>query len=334
MGCRLDPEGRIMNVMKRSSAATVLILLLAAGAAHAQGDAERVYTIGVGDRLRVSVWQEPTLDREVEVGIDGLVVLPLVGTIRAAGYTPSALAEILTDRYSLYKRDISQVEVVVVEYNSREIYIIGEVGSPGRYAFQEIPDLWSVIMTAGGPTTASYLSEVRILRGEGEGMRTIAIDLNSYLLGGDREALPRLQPGDTVYIPRTNVVGVDVFADRVVYVFGQVVRPGMYLVGRNESLVGALLLAGGVTEAADRNRVRIVREESGQRVVTEVSLEDYMARGDGRGNPPLRSGDTIEVTSTSETQLRTFFDTYGSGLRAVTTVLTMALLYDRFVENR
>ncbi|MBM3320132.1 MAG: polysaccharide biosynthesis/export family protein [Candidatus Eisenbacteria bacterium] len=323
-----------MNRTTRTFVRAILLLGVAAGGSFAQVETERVYTIGVGDLLRVSVWQEPTLNREVEVGIDGLVVLPLVGSIRAAGHTPSALAAILTDRYSLYKRDISQVEVVVIEFNSREIFVIGEIGQPGRYTFQEIPDLWTVIMEAGGPTTSAFLSEVRILRGEGESMRTITIDLNAYLLGGDREALPRLQPGDTVYIPRTSVLGADFLADRVVYVFGEVVRPGTYLVGANENLVGALLLAGGITPTGDRGRVRIVRDESGQRVVTEVNIEDYTKRGDLRGNPILRAGDTIEVARDSETRLRTFFDSYGAGLRMVSTVLTFVYLYDRLVDNR
>ena len=84
------------------------LLLVAAVRASAQERAVNVYSIGVGDILRVSVWQEPSLDREVEVGIDSTIVLPLVGPIRAAGYTPAQLSRILTERYSLYKRDISR----------------------------------------------------------------------------------------------------------------------------------------------------------------------------------------------------------------------------------
>lgn len=318
------------RTMRRLFAAA-LALTATVAAARAQAPVP-AYTIGAGDRLRVSVWQEPTLDREVEVGIDGMIVLPLVGTIRAGGYTASVLSQTLTERYSLYKRDISQVEVVVLEYNSREIFVIGEVASPGRYAFQAIPDLWNVIMTAGGPTTTAYLNEVRILRGEGEGRRSIAVDMNAYLLGGDRATLPALQAGDTVYLPRTNVVGVDAFADKVVYVFGEVARPGMYLVGQSETLVGALLLAGGVNPAADKNHIRVVRDEGGRRVVTEVDLENYLERGDTAANPRLRAGDTIEVAPGSGTRFRSFFENYSPGLTILTTTFTAILVYERLTD--
>jgi len=308
-------------------------LWLAPAVAEAQDGPGTVYRIGVGDLLRVSVWQEPTLDREVEVAIDSTIVLPLVGSIRAGGYTPAELSRILTDRYSLYKRDISQVEVVVIEFNSREIFVIGAVTNPGRLAFQEIPDVWDVIMTAGGPATDAYLREVRIMRGEGTERRSIPIDLNQYLLGGDRESLPMLRPGDTVYIPHSQVEGVDAFADKIVYVFGDVVKPGMYLVGQSDDLVGALLVAGGIAEGGDRKRVRIIREEGIRRVVTEVNLDDYLVRGDMRANPTLRAGDTVQIPPSRGKQYRQFFEDMRGPLQLFTTTMTAILLVDRLSNN-
>lgn len=307
----------------------ILILLLLGLPALAREGSGSVYTIGTGDRLRVSVWQEPSLDREVEVGIDSTIVLPLVGSIRAGGSSAAELSRVLTDRFSLYKRDISQVEVVVIEYNSREIFVTGEISTPGRYTFQEIPDLWNAIMTAGGPTTAAYLNEVRILRGEEDQRRSIRVDLNAYLLGGDRAALPRLRPGDTIYIPRTNVIGVDAFADKVVFIYGQVAQPGMYMVGQTEDLVGALLLAGGLTELGDARKIRMIRKEGGRSLVTEMNLEDFLHRGDRRANPPLRAGDTIDVSARHGSRFRQFFQDYSPSLAILTTSFTALLLMDR-----
>ncbi|MBN1826801.1 MAG: polysaccharide biosynthesis/export family protein [Candidatus Eisenbacteria bacterium] len=309
------------------------LFLAAAVQTSAQERGLNVYTIGVGDILRVSVWQEPSLDREVEVGIDSTIVLPLVGPIRAAGYTPAQLSRILTERYSLYKRDISQVEVVVVEYNSREIFVFGEVAHPGPFAFQEIPDLWSVIMKAGGPTGMAYLREVRILRGDGEGRRSIPVDLNAFLLGAVETALPRLQPGDTVYIPRTNVEGPDAFSTNKVYVYGEVRTPGMFLVGPGEDLIGAILLAGGVTEFADVEHVRLVRADGERRVVQEVNLDDYLRRGDLRANPALRPGDTVEVGLRSSNRFRRFFEDVRPTLSTLTSLVTVYLLVDRISNN-
>ena len=221
----------------------------------------------------------------------------------------------------------------MVEYNSREIFVFGEVAHAGALSFQEIPDLWSVIMTAGGPTPMAFLSEVRILRGDGEGRRAIPVDLNTYLLGGSESALPRLQPGDTVYVPRTNVEGPDAFSTNKVYVYGEVKTPGMFLVGPGEDLIGALLLAGGVTEFADVERIRLVREDGERRIVQELNLQDYLRRGDRRSNPLLRAGDTIEVGLRSSNRFRRFFEDVRPTLSTLTSLATVWLLVDRISND-
>lgn len=304
-------------------------LLITVVNGSAQTGTTNVYAIGVGDRLRVSVWQESSLDRDVEVGMDSTIVLPLVGTIRAGGYTTAQLSRILTDRYSLYKRDISQVEVVVVEFNSRSIYVFGEVARAGAYSFQEIPDLWNVIMEAGGPTAMAYLKDIRILRGDGEERRSIPVDMNAFLLGGSEVSLPRLQPDDTIYIPKTNVEGMDAFSSNVVYVFGEVKNPGIYMVGQGEDLIGALLLAGGVTEFGDKGSIRLVRTDGERRIVNEVDLDDYLLRGDTFANPLLKSGDTIDIGIRRSNKYRKLFEDIRPSLLTVSSVVTMFLVVDR-----
>lgn len=312
------------------------ILILSATAEEAVSQAEEAvtYTIGVGDRIRISVWQEPSLDREAEVGVDSMIVLPLVGPIRAGGYSPVQLSRILTERFSLYKRDISQVEVVVVEYNSREIFVIGEVASRGRYTFQKIPDLWTVIMTAGGPTQNAFLGEVRILRGSGDEEKSIVVNLNLYLLGGDSSALPSLQRGDTIYIPTATTRGVDAFATSVIYIYGEVAQPGLYLVGENQDLVGALLTAGGLNNEGDPTSVRVIREEGDRRTVNTVNINDFMERGEFHGNPVLKPGDTIEVSARKSSNVRRFMqELITPSFQTVTSVVALVVLIDRVGNN-
>ncbi len=312
-----------------------LFLHLAATVAPAQATGSEAYTIGVGDRLRISVWQEPSLDREVEVGVDSMIVLPLVGPLKAGGYSPVQLSRVLTERFSLYKRDISQVEVVVVEYNSREIFVIGEVAKRGRYTFQRIPDLWTVIMTAGGPTQNAFLGEVRILRGAGETEKSILVNLNLYLLGGDASALPKLQPGDTVYIPEASTRGVDAFATSVIQVSGEVTNPGLYLVDENQDLVGALLVAGWLSADGDPSTVRVIREVGDRVVVNTVDLDDFMKRGEIRGNPLLKPGDTIEVSARRSTGVRRFFqELITPSFQTVTSAVALVVLIDRLGTYR
>lgn len=319
---------------KRLFACLLVIAAWCAPDASAQDQPVRSYTIGVGDRLRVSVWQEPSLDRTVEVGVDSLIVLPLVGPIKAGGYAPAQLSRTLTERYSLYKRDISQVEVVVLEYNSREVYVIGQIAQRGRYTFQEIPDIWTVIMNAGGPGQNAHLGEVRILRGKGGEERVIKVNLNAFLLGGDTTDLPKLQPGDTVYIPTASARGVDAFATNVIYVYGGVRSPGLYLVNEEEDLVGALLIAGGIDPGADNTKVKIIRRNGERRVVHELNINDYMERGEIHANPYLKPGDTIEIAERKSSAVRRFFqELIQPSFQTISSVLTLVVLIDRVNNN-
>ncbi len=314
---------------------SIVLLMLGASDLAAQGGESGAYVIGMGDRIRISVWQEPSLDRDVDVGVDSMIVLPLVGPIRAGGYSPVQLSRILTERFSLYKRDISQVEVVVVEYNSREIFVIGEVAKRGRYTFQRIPDLWTVIMTAGGPTQNAFLGEVRILRGTGANENSILVNLNTYLLGGGSSGLPSLQPGDTVYIPTASTSGVDAFATSVIYIYGKVGNPGLFLVGKDQDLIGALLTAGGLTDDGDPTNIKVIREEGDRRIVNTVNIDDYMERGALHGNPILKPGDTIEVSVRRSSMVKRFIqELIAPSFQTVTSVVALVVLVDRLGDDR
>ncbi len=117
----------------------------------------------------------------------------------------------------------------------------------------------------------------------------------------------------------------------MVSVYGQVARPGQYLVGADADLVEALLLAGGVTEGADVGHVRLVRNEGSRTVVNEVDLNGYFRTGDRRGNPMLKPGDTIEVGEAEG--VGGLFRRLQPGLSIITAATTFFWAVDRLTQE-
>ena len=269
------------------------------------------YVIGPDDVLSITFWQQPDLNTTAKVNKEGKIVLPIIGSITAAGLTPTKLADKIVDRISLYNRNITQATVVVTEYGSKKIYITGQVLSPGKYTFEAIPNLWEVILEAGGPTESASLSNVVIIR---KGGQTFTVDLNEALRKGDLSSLPKLRPGDMVYIPSAAVPspgaeapgqpaapGVSAPAggalqalENSIYIYGQVARPGVYPFTKGLDLIRALIIAGGPTIDAKLDEIQVTTREAKYPVMAKVDLTKY-SRGEPLSPFMLHPGDTIFV---------------------------------------
>lgn len=284
-----------MRRMARGALSVLVALGLAsAGVPGTSPAAEREYEIGSEDVLDVSVWQAPELSGPVSVSSGGTIVLPLVGEVAASGLTTAELAKRLTEAFSVYKRDVARVTVRVTAYNSRSVYVIGQVAKPGKYSFQEIPGLWDAIKEAGGPLQDAFLGEVRIVRSGADGQKAIRADVEGFLAGRQPE-MPPLRPGDTIVVPKSSMPGFDALAKDVVYIDGEVVRPGSYSLGPARDLLAAVLLAGGFTPSADRGKVSVVRRSEGATVVRSVDVRKFQEEGDLLANPLVEPGDWISV---------------------------------------
>jgi polysaccharide export outer membrane protein len=249
------------------------------------------YLIGVSDVLSLTVWQREEIGGSYTVDSEGNVTLPLIGAVRAAGVTASKLSEELTRRYSFIDREISQVTVAVAQYNSRRIFVMGEVQRPGAYAFPKVPGLWEVIREAGGPTAEASLGRVRVIPPEGEGSPQI-IDLENVISTGDFSLLPELKPGTTILIPRAETIGPE---GDVIYVYGSVENPGTFPIGAARTVLQAVIAAGGPRQDADVKSVRVVRPGPVQARVIEVNLQGYTHEGVLFSNVQLLPGDTVTV---------------------------------------
>ncbi len=263
------------------------VVLLASSSLSAQE-----YVIGQDDVLSIQFWQQPTLNTQVKIGQDGKIALPIIGSITAAGLTPTQLGKKIVEKISIYNKGITQATVVVTQYGSKKIYLTGQVLAPGKYTFEAIPNLWKAILEAGGPTQTAILSGVTIIRGEGE--KPIVVDLTKFLETGDSSLLPALRSGDTVYIPGLSTGrGSTELGGKRVYLYGEVARPGAYASEKNLSLLAAIVMAGGPTPEAKLREVTIISQGIPYSRVAKVNLEEYPS---GVPSPfLLRPGDTVFI---------------------------------------
>jgi polysaccharide export outer membrane protein len=271
-------------------------VLPCAGTCDAADDTD--YLIGVEDVIAIAVRERADLSGSFMVGPDGTLALPLLGEVKAAGLTPNQLSREVNRKLSVF--NAGEATVSVAQYNSRKVFVVGEVVKPGKYSFPVIPSVWHVLSEAGGPTDAALLSGVQVIRARtGE---TITVDVRK-LLDGQAPDQVKLQPGDTVRVPRRTAAAPE---GSVVYVLGEVNSQGGYEAGIAKDVVSALAAAGGTTERSELRRIRLVRRGASTSTAMTVNLDRYLKDGLAVGNPETRPGDSIMVPS-RRTWLSSFF---------------------------
>lgn len=158
------------------------------------------FTIGPEDVLGVIVWREADVTGEVTVRPDGMITLPLIRDVRAAGLTPQELADRVQTLLREYITDAS-VTVVVRQMNSRKVFITGEVGKPGAYPLTSSMTVMQLIAVAGGLTEYAEGKSISVMRVEGGQTKTFPFDYRNVASGKKPGQNILLRPGDTVVVP-------------------------------------------------------------------------------------------------------------------------------------
>jgi len=283
------------------------------------------YVIGPGDRLRVSVWRHPELDGAFIVRSNGTVTVPPVGEIMAQGLRPHELSRELMVRLRDYTRETTQVTVSVEQFNSRAVFLTGQIMSPGRYSFERIPDILQLLSQAGGPLPGADLTNVSIIRSTETGPLVISVNLAEYMRGERVDALPALQPGDTIEFP--GMIGGSAAARAgLVYVMGEVNSPGAYPSSDGFDLLQAIAIAGGATRAARLEDVAVVMDGGGGQVVAMVDVERIVQNG-ATETFYLSPGDRVVVPGRESSLAAKVLGGAGVVLTSARDVLQSYLLY-------
>ncbi len=271
----------------------------------AQEAKEQSYIIGCGDVLKISFWQDPELNVTTKVNENGMIALSVGGSIKAEGFTAEQLADEIVERVSLFNRRITTTTVAVSEFGSRFVYVIGKVRTPGKYTFETIPNLWNIILEAGGPTPDANLSSITIIRKNQKKGETLTIDLSDILGNNAINALPEIKAGDNIFVPaivgNASASGINTLRnqDNVIFIYGQIGSPGVYTFNKSLNLLEALITAGGPTAQAKMSKVKVIRRIKGYSSVIKVNIDRY-TEGDVPDLFMVKGGDTIFVPRKTE----------------------------------
>lgn len=166
---------------------------------RAEGDPADAYAIGIGDVIEIAVWKNPDLTVTVPVRPDGRVSVPLLGDVQAAGMTPLALKQTLTEGFRQYVT-APGVSVVIKEINSQKVFVTGEVAKPGAYDLRPHTKLMQALALAGGLTPYAK-GKVIVLRDRQGKDRRYEMDLADIIKGRRPEDNILLEAGDTLIFP-------------------------------------------------------------------------------------------------------------------------------------
>jgi polysaccharide biosynthesis/export protein len=158
------------------------------------------YIIGPEDVLYIYVWKEENLSRSVPVRMDGMISIPLVDDIKAAGMTPLQLKEVLLIKLREFV-ETPDVTVIVTEANSYRVFVQGEVKTPGVYKLRSETSLVQLIIMAGGFTDWANQKKITIMRKEGGKDSRILVNYKKIVEGDEGAKDVTLKSGDIIIIP-------------------------------------------------------------------------------------------------------------------------------------
>jgi len=158
-------------------------------------------TVGPGDLLEIKVYEEADLSGPYRISPDGSIDFPLCGKVPLSGKTQGQVADALTRCLATRYLKHPNVSVLLREYNSKKVFVFGEVQRPGTFPFDADMSIIQAVTLAGGFTRSAAknsISVTRIIDGQGRKIRVPVEDI-----GVGKEPNFQLQPGDIVFVPES-----------------------------------------------------------------------------------------------------------------------------------
>jgi polysaccharide export outer membrane protein len=155
------------------------------------------YVIGPADMLQITVWKEPDLTRDVTVRFDGMITIPLVGDVQAAGRTPGQLADSLAKGLARFV-EAPRVTVAVGQATSARFYVVGQVGKSGEFPLSGRTTVLQGLALAGGFKEFAKPEGIVIVR---QDQTVVPVNYKRIADGKDATQNVVLAPGDTIVVP-------------------------------------------------------------------------------------------------------------------------------------
>ena len=252
---------------------SLLFFLVTTGFAFAQIAPRNEPTLGIGDVVRITVYQNPDLSLEAaRVSELGQINFPLIGNVAVGGLTVSAaeqkIQKALRDGGFVLK---PQVTIQTVAIKSSQISILGQVAKPGRFPIEIVGSKVSEMIAAAGGVVPGGADVVTLVGNRNGKPIKLDIDLPAILQAGRAELDMVVENGDIIYVDRAPTF----------YMYGEVQHPGQMRLERNMTLLQALAQAGGLSARGTDRGIRVHRKDAqGEVKISELKMNDRVERDD------------------------------------------------------
>ena len=210
------------------------------------------YPVGARDTLAIDVFDEKNLSGSFTVDDQGCLDLPLIGRVHVSGMTTPEIDDMLTAMLGKDYLVNPQVTIRIGSFGSKSVQVLGGVDKPGTYYLAGADTLLDVLTMAGGVKDPTAI-EIRIQR-PSQGGEPLVANLQALLEHGTGNV--EMSVGDVIYVP----------PGPVVYVSGEVGKPGVVPFLDGLSVVEAINRAGGATDRASMRKVFVLRDGKRSRV--------------------------------------------------------------------
>ncbi len=231
----------------------------------------RDYTIGPGDELTAYIYGYSQSQIEMVVNSDGFAFIKPVGTVQLSGRTVEQAQKELITRLAPYYNNLGApgssastfLQIRLSRIRTIRVTVLGEVVAPGTYSVSSLSSALNALHLTGGPNELGSFRQINVIRRN----KTVAsLDLYELLMNGTLNSDIRLQDND--------VIQVGVFTKRV-EIKGNVKRPGIYELLPNEPISKVLDYAGGFTDNAYTDRLKVLGLTTKERRIIDVKTADF-----------------------------------------------------------
>lgn len=248
------------------------VLAQQARPASAGVNAVMEYRLGAGDVIRVTVYQNPDLTMETRISESGVISFPLLGSLRVGGLTVAEAEKRIADglRNGNFVKQ-PQVNLLVTQVRGNQASVLGQVNRPGRFPIETADLRLSDLLAMAGGVAATGADVITIVgTRDGKPFRR-EVDLPSIFRADQRDGDLLVLNGDVVYVERAPMV----------YIYGEVQRPGALRLERGMTLMQALATGGGLTQRGTERGIRVHRRGTdGKVTVVQPGMDEALREGD------------------------------------------------------
>ncbi|MDC0383573.1 SLBB domain-containing protein [Candidatus Marinimicrobia bacterium] len=256
------------------------------------------YLIGPGDEIIVMLWGETQFRELLMVDREGFIFIPEVGQVFVNGLNlkllEAKLYRVLSKSYASLnpqtRKATTFLDVSLGNLRPLRVQVLGEVSQPGAYILSSSSTLFSSLYYFNGPTVRGSLRDIQLIRNN---KKIASVDFYDYLLTGKKLSDTKLQLDDIIFIPKRK---------KTVTISGQINKPGIYELKKDEGFTNLLSIAGGIKITAYYERAQIERivpfdqrDSLGMdRILIDINLNESEV---SNANIPLNDGDRISIFS-------------------------------------